>query len=59
MEKFELSNKVIKANMLFLEEVEALDYSKLSPQEKDFVFSQYKRTIGKLYITIQKHGEHS
>lgn len=56
MEKFELSNKVIKANMLFLEEMANLDYSNLSSQEKDYVFSQYKRTIGKIVICLNKNG---
>lgn len=56
MEKFESSSEVIKATMVFLELMTKLDYSKLSSHEKDYVFSQYKRIIGKIVICINKNG---
>lgn len=53
MGKFNITDVVIKCNTALLEEIEKVDYKNLSKDERDFLFSQYRRTVGKLVIILQ------
>lgn len=53
MGKFDLTDKIIRSNTALLEEIEKVDYKNLSKDEKDFLFSQYRKTVGKLVIILQ------
>lgn len=55
--KFESVQKAIELNLALLEELMGLDYSLIEADEKDFLFSQLKKTVGRIASIIVKYDK--
>lgn len=45
-DSFEIISEALNLNVQFVEELNILDLKSLSPEARDFLFSQLKKTIG-------------